>query len=595
MKYPFESYLNVRSSNAPSFSPDGDRIAFISNLTGISLPWTIPADGGWPYALNFSDQRSSIVRYSPKGNLLAFNRDAGGNERWQIFVSDDKGESIRDYSQNTDNVHNFGQWSTDGKSFSFSSNTLERHRLDVYRQDIAASAPELVYSGTDSSEPIAWADNNKIIIVREGPRTDASHLFAVNLITGDQQSLTPDQPGSTYEPAGLSSNGVLYLRTDQASEFVGLAMLNLSNLELSHLESLDWDIEGAALSPDGLSLIYSINKDAMSHLILRNLTTNSEQTLGNHPPGVITGLCWNPNGRSFAFALNSPKTGGDIWSYSLDSGHLEKLTENPLNGIPHDSLVAPTVIRYQSFDGLAIPGLLYAPPHAKPDGKNTVVILIHGGPAAQARPTFDASVQYLVGQGNVVFQTNVRGSTGYGKTFQHLDDVRKRMDSVTDLFFASQWLKQSGWADPQKLVVMGGSYGGFMVLAALTTYPDEWAAGINLYGVSDFIMHLERTEPWGRRQREIEYGTIEDDGDFLREISPIHYIDRIKVPLMVIHGANDPRVSISVGESLVAVLDERNIPVEYVRFEDEGHGITRLNNRIKAYGAIAEFLGKHIV
>ena len=251
-------------------------------------------------------------------------------------------------------------------------------------------------------------------------------------------------------------------------------------------------------------------------------------------------------------------------------------------------------MRFPALDGLEISGILYAPRNAKPDSSHAAIVQVHGGPSAQTRQVFEPVLQYFANRGYVVLATNVRGSTGYGRTYNHLDDVRKRMDSVADLEAANSWLRSSGWAHPERIAVMGPSYGGFMVLSAVTTYPNSWAAAVNERGVADFIMHLERTEPQGRKLRENEYGTIEEDGDFLRSISPINHVEKIRVPMVVVHGANDPRVNISVAEALVAELREYNVPVEYLRFEDEGHGMVRLPNKLRAYPAVADFLDQHL-
>src|SRR5207237_7353070 len=222
------------------------------------------------------------------------------------------------------------------------------------------------------------------------------------------------------------------------------------------------------------------------------------------------------------------------------------------------------------------------------------VVIVNGGPEGQYRPTFQAVAQYLASAGFAVLAPNVRGSTGYGRAYLHLDDVRKRMDSVADLAHAAYWLRDSGRADPKRIAVYGGSYGGFMVLAALTTYPDLWAAGVDIVGIANFVTFLENTGPWRRKLREAEYGSLEQDREFLAQISPIHRVDRITSPLFVVHGANDPRVPVGEAEQIVAALRSRNVPVEYMRFEDEGHGLIKRANRLVAYPAIARFLDAYL-
>ena len=599
MAYDIEQYLNVRSATAPSFSPDGKRIAFVSNLTGVPLPWVVPESGGWPQPLSLASERTGQVVFSPTGRRIAFDRDRGGDEHWQILVSDWDGGNLKSYTSDPDVSHQFGQWSPGGEAFSYSANEIERRRFDVYIRHPAGPAPELVYSGVESSEPVAWTPDGKRLIVREGARSESVDLYLVDIATGTSSHLTPHAGDAAYYPFGFSVDGrTLFLRSDEGHEFLGMATMELEGgpgqAGLNFILVADWDVESAALSPNRRWLAYSRNVDGASQITLRDLRSSQERSLAGFPLGVVSGLTWAPHGRKFAFALNSSLATSDIWTYDLRQRKLRQITHSPRVGLGEDALVEPQVVRVKAQDGMEIPCLLYAPDDARPDGSNLAIVQVHGGPSAQTRQVFEPVLQYFANRGYVVLATNVRGSTGYGRTYNHLDDVRKRMDSVADLEAANSWLRTSGWAQPDRIAIMGPSYGGFMVLSALTTYPDSWAAGVNERGVADFIMHLERTEPQGRRSREIEYGTIEDDGDFLRSISPIRHVDKIRVPMVVVHGANDPRVSISVAEALVTQLREYNVPVEYLRFEDEGHGLVRLANRLRAYPAIADFLDKHL-
>jgi dipeptidyl aminopeptidase/acylaminoacyl peptidase len=254
-------------------------------------------------------------------------------------------------------------------------------------------------------------------------------------------------------------------------------------------------------------------------------------------------------------------------------------------------------VRYSTFDDREIPAYLFLPdaqPHGAEPRRLPVVVYVHGGPEGQTRPAFNPVIQYLAANGYAVLAPNVRGSTGYGYPFQRLDDVRLRMDSVADLAAAVRWLGEQGIAEPQRIAVMGGSYGGFMVLSALTTYPDLWAAGVDIVGIANFVTFLENTGPWRRKLREPEYGSLEHDRDFLEAISPIHHADAITAALFVVHGANDPRVPVGEAEQIVAALRARNVPVEYLRFEDEGHGLIKRANRIKAYPEIARFLDTYV-
>jgi len=283
----------------------------------------------------------------------------------------------------------------------------------------------------------------------------------------------------------------------------------------------------------------------------------------------------------------------DVWVWDLPQEKLWQATRSSLGGIAPESFVEPALVHYPTFDEREIPAFLFLP-RDKPARDLPVVINVHGGPEGQARPIFNPVNQYLAAQGYAVLAPNVRGSSGYGYTYMSLDDVRKRMDSVADLRHAALWLRASGIANPQRIVVMGGSYGGFMVLSAITTYPDLWAAAVDIVGIANFVTFLENTHPWRRKLRESEYGSLENDREFLEGISPIRRVNEITAPLFVIHGANDPRVPIGEAEQIVAALRQRQVPVEYLRFEDEGHGLIKRANRLVAYPAIARFLDEHL-
>jgi dipeptidyl aminopeptidase/acylaminoacyl peptidase len=307
---------------------------------------------------------------------------------------------------------------------------------------------------------------------------------------------------------------------------------------------------------------------------------------------VIYGLSWSQDGSRLAITFGSSEDATDVWVWDRDNGVVLRATQSSLGGIPRASLVVPSLVHYPTFDGREIPAFLYLPKGER--SKLPVIIDVHGGPEGQSRPLFNPVAQYFVGRGYGVLSPNVRGSTGYGYEYQSLDDVQLRMDSVKDLQHAALWLRESGIADPQRIVVMGGSYGGFMVLSAITTYPDLWAAAVDIVGIANFVTFLENTGPWRRKLREAEYGSLENDRKFLTQISPIHHADRITAPLFVVHGANDPRVPIGETEQIVGALRARHVPVEYLRFEDEGHGLVKRTNRLVAYPAIARFLDEHL-
>jgi dipeptidyl aminopeptidase/acylaminoacyl peptidase len=310
-----------------------------------------------------------------------------------------------------------------------------------------------------------------------------------------------------------------------------------------------------------------------------------------------------------AFSFSSAKYNSDVWLYDLPSKKLMQITKSSRSDIPQESFVEPQLIKYKTFDGREIPAWFYKPkdinlkvvpingaPRDYPVNLKPfpVIVSVHGGPEGQERPGFNPLYQYYLSRGYAILATNVRGSTGYGKTFTHLDDVRKREDSVKDLALAVEWLKTSGGADPKRIAVMGGSYGGYMTLAAITLYPDLWAAAVSTVGIANWESFLKNTSGYRRRQREVEYGMLDKDIDFLRQISPLAKADRIKAPLFVIQGKNDPRVPYTEAEQIVKAVKDKGGIVEYKLFDDEGHGISKLKNRLVLYPLVADFLDKYM-
>ena len=365
-----------------------------------------------------------------------------------------------------------------------------------------------------------------------------------------------------------------------------LARLDLSTLEITYLTPDDWDVEDLDLSRDGRYLLANRNVEGYSDVMLLS-GEGRRMPDPEIPEGIVGGFEFSPDSRRLAFTLVGPTRNPDVWVLDLPDGDVRQLTRSSTAGIPRSTFRRPHLVRYPTFDGREIPALFYEPE----DEKAPVVVNVHGGPESQSRPAFAPVTQYLLHRGYAVFFPNVRGSTGYGKAYTHLDDVELRMDSVRDLAHAAFWLREKGY---ERIAVMGGSYGGFMVLAALTEYPELWSAGVDIVGIANLVTFLENTGSYRRALREAEYGSLENDRDFLESISPIHKAHRIRAPLMVVHGKNDPRVPVGEAEQIVEKVRENGGTVEYLLYEDEGHGLAKLKNRLDAYPKIAAFLDEHL-
>ena len=597
MSTSFSRYLNIRSAYAASFDPRGDRVAFLSDITGVPQLWLIDEEGGWPHQLTFFEDRVSLAEWRPTGERILFAMDAAGDERHQLYLLDPRSpREIVSLDHDPAVMHVFGAWSPDGSRIAYASNRRDPSFFDVYVHEVPDGESRLVYREDASTSAVAWSPDGRSLVLSRASTNIYQDLLLLDLESLETTQLSPAGDLSSYGSIEWHPDGRgFYCVTNRDREHMSLAWIDASGGGLTYLtDDGPWDVETASLSQGGARLAYTLNEDGYSQILIRELRLQTDTPVPGLPPATILNPRWSRDDGRLAFTVNGPRDNPDIWLYGVQSGAARRLTHSATGGLPRDSFVEPKTVAYPTFDGREIPAFLYSPQYASPDGDNPVIVHVHGGPESQERPQFTPNYQYFVSRGYCVLAPNVRGSTGYGRTYVHLDDVRKRMDSVRDLGHAWKWLVDSGWADRKRIAVMGGSYGGFMVLSAITTYPDLWAAAVELYGIADFLTFLENTSSYRRRQRSQEYGDPERDADFLREISPIHYMDRVTAPLLVVHGATDPRVPISETEQLVEGVRRRGGSVDYIRFEDEGHGLVKQSNKLEAYPAIAEFLNRHL-
>lgn len=622
--YSIERYLNIRSAGSPAFSPDGKRIAFLTNITGTNQIWFIDSGGGFPEQITSYDDNISFVEWLPDGKGLIFGKAIGGNENTQFFHLSDDGSQIKQLTTDEKTRYNFGAVSKDGNFIFYTSNKRDKNWFDVYRMEIASGKEEMLLQN-DSSNFIAAVsdDGNRVVVSRSSVRFSLDNdLYLIDVKTKAAKHLTPHTEATQYGDVHfLPDNKTLVFGTNEKREFYNLAEMSLKGAgyptateiadKVRVIDDTNWDLDASKVSPHSDYFAYTINNKGFSELYLRKIETDGKpliSTVGTKAEqialpakGIVSGLEFSDDGGKLAFSFSSAKYNTDVWVYDLETKKLNQITKSSRSGIPQDSFVEPRLIKFKSFDGREIPAWFYIPLFTIYEDKNSkpviplrVIVSVHGGPEGQERPGFNPLYQYYLSRGYAILATNVRGSTGYGKTFSHLDDVEKREDSVKDLTSAVEWLKSSGGANPNKIAVMGGSYGGYMTLAAVTLYPDLFAAAVDTVGIVNWESFLKNTSGYRRRQREVEYGMLDKDLEFLRRISPIAKVDKIKTPLFVIAGKNDPRVPYTEAEQVVKALKDRNAIVEYKLYEDEGHGIAKLKNRLDLYPRVADFLDKYM-
>jgi dipeptidyl aminopeptidase/acylaminoacyl peptidase len=627
--FSIDQFLNIRSAGGASFSPDSRFVAFLTNITGVTQLWQVPVEGGWPTQLTFTPETVRGVAYCPTRYELLYSMDAGGNERNQLFVLNGTGGGMNhelgegwtstDISRDPKAIHTFGGWSHDGTRIVFSANRTKPDRFDIYTLSLSGGRKPLENAKSQRPEPrllkegpggyfnpAGWSPDDQWLLVIRAESNFNQDLYVINAASGESKHLTPHEGNVQYESPKWSPDGksVFCLSTHGGQDLTCFTEIDVASGKVKVLPPGQHELEAIEFSPMGRWLATMENADGQSKLAVREYRKNAGAGFMNKvlfpkdlPLGVISGLEFSPDETKLAFTFDGPKFNPDVWIWDLEQNKLRQLTHSSRAGIPFSSFVEPQLINYKTFDGKSIPAWYYAPSAPRSAGGSglpPVIVYPHGGPESQTRPNFSGVFQYFLQAGYGILAPNVRGSSGYGTAFMNLDNTTKRMDSVKDLAHAVYWLRDEKKADPKRIAVYGGSYGGFMVLAGVTNYPDLFAAGIDVVGIANFVTFLENTGAYRRAHREAEYGNLREHADFLKEISPINHVDKIKCPMLVIHGANDPRVPVGEAEQIVAALKKRNVPVEYLRYEDEGHGLAKLKNRLDAYAKMVAFLDRYL-
>jgi dipeptidyl aminopeptidase/acylaminoacyl peptidase len=588
-------FLNVRSAFSPSLSPDGTQLAFRTSITGKPQLWVVDADGGWPHQLTFGES-VTFNAWSPGGEWILYGSDRGGNEREGYYLISADGARERELLAPSEAFRVFGAFSPDGRKVAYSSTQRNGRDFDVYVLDLATGSETLVYEGLFGFFVEDWSPDGSKLVLSETRGEDANDLHLLDLETGAARTLFEPDTAAAYSDISWRPDGSgFYLATDQDREFSGLASYDLDAGTLEFVATPEHDVGNVTLSRDGRYLTWTANEGGYSALHVRNLATGADVAVPELPAGVYT-LDWAHDAPVASLNVRGPQVPGDLWTWNLASGELHRATESSLAGLDPARLVVPRHFDFPARDGETLHGLLYLPPGLAQGEKAPVLLGVHGGPTAQSRPLFSPSTQYLAAQGVAVFDLNFRGSTGYGKRFARLDNQRLRPNAVLDMEDAIHWLGTEGLVDTTRSAVMGGSYGGYMAFAAVTTFPDLFDVAVSFVGVSNWITALEGASPALKASDRVEYGDINDpaDREFFRQLSPITHIDRVKTPIMVLHGANDPRDPVSESDQFVRGVRERGGTVEYLRFPDEGHGIRRLENRLIAYRRIAQLLRREL-
>jgi dipeptidyl aminopeptidase/acylaminoacyl peptidase len=596
-QYTAQDFLTTVTYRGASFSADGSNLLVSSDASGIINAYAVDVDGGEPGQLTHSTTDSILAEsYFPADDRFLYTSDQGGNELDHLFVRELDG-AVVDLTPGDDLKAQFLGWSSDDTAFYVSTNERDSRFFDVYEFDSGSYERERIFVNDSGLEFGAVSpDGDSLLLFKANTNAD-SDLFLFRRATGETRLLTEHEGDVQYYPADFTPDGggILFI-TDEDSEFLHLVEMDLASGARRGIVQVDWDVEYAGYSKHGKYLMVGINQDAQTVLEVRDAASGDEVALPEMPDAEINAVTFSNDETRMAFYASGSRLPRDLFAMQVGATEPRQLTASLGSVIDPDDLVEAEVVRFASTDGVEVPGILYRPHQADADDPAPAVVMVHGGPGGQSRIGYNPLVQYLVNHGYVVYAINNRGSSGYGKTFNHLDDRRHGRDDLDDCVASKTMLIATGYVDPERIGIIGGSYGGYMVLAALAFRPEEFAVGVDIFGISNWQRTLQSIPAWWesfRASLEQEMGPF-DDAEAWRAVSPLFHADAIVKPLMVLQGANDPRVLKVESDDIVAAVRDHGVPVEYVVFEDEGHGFEKKRNREDGYRGILEFLDRYL-
>jgi len=594
-----DRYGDIRAAALLDWHPAKREILIATRFGDVPQIHRVAMPAGARTQVTFFPDRTGSARYQPgTGDSFVFSKDTGGAEFYQLYRFDTRTGDIKlltdGHSRNTAEL-----WSADGRSMAYASTLRNGRDTDIYvmNPDDPASARRVLEVEGGGWFPSAWSPGGDKLVVEDRRSIHDSSLYLVDVAGGSKQLLTPE--AASYSNARFAPDGkALYLTTDRGSEFERVARLDLATRELSFLRpDARWDAGELELSSDGRLLAYVLNEDGFSSLHVIDTATRHDVSLPTLAPGVISGLKWRHGAHELGFSLSSARSPSDVYSVDVDAGKVDRWTMSETGGLNATNFSEPELIHWKSFDGRTISGFLYLPPKQFA-GPRPVIVNIHGGPEGQSRPGFLGRNNYFVGElGAAVIFPNVRGSSGYGKTFLALDNGLKREDSVRDIGALLDWIGHDPRLDAKRIMVTGGSYGGYMTLASAFHFNDLLCCTVDVVGISNFVSFFERTSPYRRDLRRVEYGDERDPKirEFFEKIAPLNHASEITKPMFIVAGRNDPRVPAHEGEQMAAAIRKNGAPVWYLIADDEGHGFAKKKNQDFQFAATVMFVEEFLM
>ncbi|HEY3430163.1 MAG TPA: prolyl oligopeptidase family serine peptidase [Cyclobacteriaceae bacterium] len=605
-QYTIQQFMDVKNMYSAGFSPDESKILLGSNETGIYNVYELDVKSGEKKQLTNSTVESIFASsYFPNDDRVLLNADKGGNEIDHLFVRNTDGSTIDLISDSTAKANFYG-WSHDKKLMYYTSNSRDPRFFDLHKIDVSGSPKEsnlypsaVVYENKEGLDPAAISRDNRYIALVKSITTNNSDMYLLDTQSGQTKLISEHTGDVSYNPQYFSLDGKkMFYLTDEGSEFAYLASYDVTSGEKAKIEEAPWDIMYAYLSQNGKYRVVAINNDARTEIKIYDESNGGKLlTIDGLPEGDITGVNISNSEKQMTFYAASSKAPQNLFVYNFETKEIKQLTNTLSTEIDPNDLVKGEVVRFKSFDGMEIPGILYKPKGLKKGEKVPALVQVHGGPGGQTRLNYSGGYQYLINHGYAILCVNNRGSSGYGKTFYAADDKRHGNEDLKDCIAGKQYLQSLDFVDGEKIGIYGGSYGGYMVMAALTFAPEEFDVGVNYFGVTNWLRTLKSIPPWWASFRDALYTEMGDpvkDSVALYNKSPLFHAKKIAKPFIVLQGSNDPRVLQVESDEIVAAAKSNNVPVEYVIFPDEGHGFVKKENNIKASESVLKFLDKYL-
>ena len=598
-KYSIEQFYKNKDVYGGSFSFDESKLLVTSNETGIFNLFSLPVDGSPATQITHSTEESIFaISWFPEDDRILYSSDMGGNEISHIYLIDLEGNTT-DLTPWEESKSEFFEWARDKKSFFFASNKRDERFFDLYEMDVETFTPVLIYENNDGLNVSSISDNKRWLALTKTITTSNGEMYLYDRETKSLKHISEHQGDAEYNPQFFDLNNThLYYKTNENSEFQFIESYNLESGQKLKVWGTNWDVWYVYHSYNEKYRVIGVNEDGKTVVHVFDLATGEKVELPEISDGSISSVNISKSENLMVLTVAKSTSPNNKYVYNFQTKELIQLTNTLNPEINVEDLVAGQVVRYKSFDGLEIPAIYYQPHNASPDQKVPALVWVHGGPGGQSRVSYFSLIQFLVNHDYAILAVNNRGSSGYGKSFYQMDDKKHGDVDLKDCVYGKDFLASTGVVDTSKIGIIGGSYGGYMTMAALTFTPDEFNAGVNLFGVTNWLRTTRSIPPYWESFRKALYEEMGDpnteDSIALYKKSPLFFAENVTKPLMVLQGSNDPRVLQVESDEIVEAVKNNGVPVEYVLFDDEGHGFVKKENEIEGYGKVLVFLDTYL-